>query len=185
MYYDLYYTCCMAKIVRSYRISEEVDTLLKSESARLSEEYSKRVSEADVIELAIVAWLSQDERNTQDEQCNTPDRRSTAETAMREAESRSIELPPKVPRRAESVAQRKAREAKEHAQKLAEADVTARMTGREDIEYDLENVAHQSALHVALQKSAPVKHHYEVEPREVKPLTRPHGSTEAKRRREQ
>ena len=92
---------------------------------------------------------------------------------------------PKVSGRAESVAQRKAREAKEHAQKLAEADITARMTGRDDIEYDLENVPHQSALHVALQKQPPVKHHYEIESREAKPLTRPHGSTEAKRRREQ
>jgi hypothetical protein len=92
---------------------------------------------------------------------------------------------PKVSGRAESVAQRKAREAKEHALKLAEADVTARMTGRDDIEYDLENVPHQSALHVALQKPETVKHHYEVQEREAKPLARPHGSTEAKRRREQ
>lgn len=92
---------------------------------------------------------------------------------------------PKVSGRAESVAQRKAREAKEHAEKLAEADITARMTGRNDIEYDLENVPHTSALHVALQKPPPVKNHYEVEERMAEPITRPHGSTEAKRRREQ
>lgn len=92
---------------------------------------------------------------------------------------------PKVSGRAESVAQRKAREAKEHAEKLAEADVTARMTGRDDIDYDLENVPRQSALLGALQKPAGVKHHYEVQEREAKPLTRPCGTTEAKRRREQ
>jgi hypothetical protein len=92
---------------------------------------------------------------------------------------------PKVSGRAESVAQRKAREAKEHAEKLAEADVVARIAGRDDIEYDLENVPRQSSLHAALQTPAPVKHHYEVEERQAKPLARPHGSTEAKRRREQ
>lgn len=97
----------------------------------------------------------------------------------------SSPITPKVTGRAESVAQRRAREAKEHAEKLAETDVLARITGRDDIEYDLENVPHQSALHVALQKQPPVKHHYEVVERKVKPLTRPHGSTEAKRRREQ
>ncbi len=180
----------MAKIVRSYRISEEVDTLLKAESGRLSNETGKKVSEADVIEIAVVAWLSGSERNTATQECITPesDRRAAAQTAMREAETKGsdpLSITPVVPRRAESVAQRKAREAKEHAEKLAEADIMARITGRDDIEYDLENVPHQSALHVALQKPASVKHHYEVAEREAKPLARPHGSTEAKRRREQ
>ena len=79
----------------------------------------------------------------------------------------------KISGRAESVAQRKAREAKEHAEKLAEADVVARMAERNDIEYDLENVPRQGALHAALQTVAPVKHHYEVTEREAK------GETEA------
>ena len=92
---------------------------------------------------------------------------------------------PTVPRRAESVAQRRAREAKEHAEKLAQSDTVAQLTGRNDIEYDLENVPHQSALHGALQTPPPVRHHYEVAKRKVKPLTRPHGGLEAKRRREQ
>lgn len=178
----------MAKLPRNYRISSEVDTLLKAESARLSEEHGKRVSEADVIELAVVAWLSGGERKDEPSESVNTDRRSLAETAMRSAETKyhdPLSSTPAVPRRAESVALRKARETKEHAAKLAEADVTARMTGRDDIEYDLENVPHQSALHIALQKAPPVKHHYEVEKRKVKPLTRPHGSTEAKRRREQ
>lgn len=174
----------MAKLVRSYRISEETDTLLKAESARLSTEYGKRVSEADVIELAIVAWLSGPARNTSDPESNTADRRALAETAMRAVEAGPI-APVVVPKRAESVAQRREREAKEHSQKLAEADVTARLTGRDDIEYDLENVPHTSALHVALQKPETVKNHYEVEKRAAKPLSRPHGNTEAKRRREQ
>jgi hypothetical protein len=141
----------MPKIVRSYRISEEVDALLKAESARLSGETGKKVSEADVIEIAIVAWLGGSERNTDTQDCITPDRHSIAQTAMQEAERKPPA--PVFPRRTESVAQRKAREAKEHAEKLAQADVIARMTGRDDIEYDLENVPHQSALHVALQKN--------------------------------
>jgi hypothetical protein len=174
----------MAKQVRSYRVSDEVDALIKAEAERLTEEYGKRVSEADVIELAIVKWCSTDGVNTEGENVSTFDRRSVAESAMREAEEKPPSPKP-TPRKAESVAERRARETKEHAAKLAEADITARMTGRDDIEYDLENVPHQSALHVALQKPATVKHSYEVEPREVKPLTRPHGGTEAKRRREQ
>jgi hypothetical protein len=99
----------------------------------------------------------------------------------------SIPVPaPKVSGRAESVAQRRAREAKEHAQKLAEADTMAQMTGRDDIEYDLENVPHRSVLHVAAEKINPTpKSEYKVAPRISKPITRPHGSTEAKRRREQ
>lgn len=174
----------MAKLVRSYRISEEVDTLLKAESARLSTEQGKRVSEADVIEIAIVSWLNNSECNTGAAERNTTDRRAIAESAMREAEA-SPSAQAAIPKRAESVAQRKAREAKEHAEKLAEADITARMTGRDDIVYDLENVPHQSALHAALQKPASVKNHYEIEQRPSRPITRPNGSTEAKRRREQ
>jgi hypothetical protein len=93
---------------------------------------------------------------------------------------------PKISGRAESVAQRKAREAKEHAEKLADADITARMSGREDIEYDLENVPRRSALPVATQHlRSQSKNHYQVKERQAKPLTRPHGSTDAKRRREQ
>ena len=174
----------MAKQVRSYRISDEVDTLIKAESERLTDEYGKRVSEADVIELAVVKWCSLDDVNTGGENVSTLDRRSVAENAMREAEEKPPSPKP-TPRKAESVAERRARETKEHAAKLAEADITARMTGRDDIEYDLENVPHQSVLHVALQKAPVESHHYEVQKRKVKPLTRPHGSTEAKRRREQ
>lgn len=111
-------------------------------------------------------------------------RYDAARAAMADVEAKPPE-PPAVPRRAESVAQRRARETKEHAEKLAQSDVLAQMTGRNDIEYDLENVPHQSAFNVALQTPAPVKHHYDVQPRKVKPLTRPNGTTEAKRRREQ
>lgn len=168
----------MAKLIRSYRISQELDTLLKAESSRLSEETGKKVSEADVIEIALVAWLGGNTAeagvNTNLDECNTNDRHAAAESALQEAETAHPKQA-EPPKRAESVAQRRAREAKEHAEKLADSDVIARMTGRDDIEYDLENVPHQSALHVALQKPAPVKHHYEVEKRKVKPLTRPHG----------
>lgn len=109
----------------------------------------------------------------------------SADVPVRESAAAPPAAPPKPSGRAESVSQRRAREAKEHAAKLADADVLAKMTGRDDIEYDLENVPRQSALHVALQKPATVKHHYKVQEREAKPLARPHGSTEAKRRRDQ
>lgn len=93
---------------------------------------------------------------------------------------------PKVSGRAESVAQRRAREAKEHAAKLADADTMARMTGRDDIEYDLENVPHRSVVQDALPPKQPREVHGITKPRrEAKPLLRPHGTTEAKRRREQ
>lgn len=93
---------------------------------------------------------------------------------------------PKVNKRSESVAQRKARETKEHAAALAESDTTARLTGRDDIEYDLENVPHRSvAVPIASQGERRPAAHYEVQPRKVKTLTRPHGSAEPKRRREQ
>lgn len=186
----------MAKIVRSYRVSEEVDALLKGESSRLSDETGKKVSEADVIELAVVAWLSgsqcnteRRERNTLKSECNTTDRHAIAENAMREAETKyqdPLSTTPPVPRRAESVAQCREREAKEHAAKLAEADTMAKMTGREDIEYDLENVPHASVIHVpSTLESTRARPHYEIQERKAKPLTRPHGSTEAKRRRDQ
>lgn len=48
----------MAKLPRNYRISREVDELLKSEAARLSEAHGQKVSEADVIELAMVKWCN-------------------------------------------------------------------------------------------------------------------------------
>jgi hypothetical protein len=123
--------------------------------------------------------------NATPEAAEEPDSRlATAEAAMN-----AVELKPTTPplrKRVESVAERRAREAKEHAQKLAEADTMAQITGRDDIEYDLENVPHRSVLHVAAdeQKARP-KTGYKVVPRDSKPLNRPHGSTEAKRRREQ
>lgn len=179
----------MAKIARNYRISSEVDQLLKAESARLSEESGKKVSEADVIELAVVAWLSGGERKYDpppEVNTGTEDRRKRAEEAMHIAEAGHAPAAPKVHRQAESVAQRRAREAKEHAAKLAECDTSAREMGRDDIEYDLDNVPYRSILNVASPRPAPAeRHHYDVLPRKVKPLNRPHGSTEAKRRREQ
>lgn len=54
----------MAKLPRNYRISSEVDQLLKFESARLTDEQGKKVSEADVIEMAVVKWCSEDGVNT-------------------------------------------------------------------------------------------------------------------------
>lgn len=53
----------MAKIIRSYRISPDIDTLLKAEAERLSEELGKRTSEADVIEMAVAAWMVDTNRN--------------------------------------------------------------------------------------------------------------------------
>lgn len=94
---------------------------------------------------------------------------------------------PKAGRRSESVAQRKAREAKEHEAALAEGDTVARMVGRTDIDSDLENVQHRSVAAMPVQQRSVIKEQprYEVTPRKVKPLTRPHGQTEPKRRREQ
>jgi Zn finger protein HypA/HybF involved in hydrogenase expression len=54
----------MAKLPRNYRISSEVDQLLKAESARLTIEQGKKVSEADVIEFAVVKWCSNGDVNT-------------------------------------------------------------------------------------------------------------------------
>ena len=172
----------MAKLLRTYRISQETDTLLKAEAARLSESERCRVSEADVIELAVVKWCSVDDVSTP---VNT-ERHTIAENVLREAEAKAETPAPTIPKGRESYAQRKARETKEHAEKLAESDVTARLTGRDDIEYDLENVPHRSVIHVADPVNTKAERaHYEVQERKVKPLTRPHGSTEAKRRREQ
>lgn len=193
----VYYTPRMAKLVRSYRVSEEVDTLLKAESARLTEANGgkPKVSEADVIELSVVRYLSEPTGGTEPlDGWEVPvaqqeiSRRAAAETAMREIEAKppSVEPPPKVNKRSESVAQRKAREAKERAAELAESDTVARMVGRDDIEYDLENTPHRSVIHGAGNVLQPTeKPHYEVQPRKVKPLSRPHGNTEPKRRREQ
>lgn len=181
----------MPKLQRNYRISTEVDQLLKFEAARMTEELGKKTSEADVIEMAVRAWMvvaENDDVNTPILFVNTDDaeeRRIKAKIALGEAEAKTPEEP-KPSRRAESVAQRKAREAKEHREKLAECDTSAREMGRTDIEYDLENVPYRSVLHVSVPVNTPAERkHYEVAKRKVKPLTRPHGSTEAKRRREQ
>jgi hypothetical protein len=83
--------------------------------------------------------------------------------------------------RAESVAQRKEREAREHAETLAESDEVARLMGRNDIEYDLDNVRHR-VTGVQPRVKATVEHHYEVEQRKVRPLTRPCGHLDSKKR---
>lgn len=102
----------MPKLVRSYRISENVDALLKAESANLTETQGEKVSEADVIELAVTAWCAGVGRNTE------PDPKPEAQP----------EGEPSPPKRAETVAQRKAREAREHADKLAECRQKANST---------------------------------------------------------
>lgn len=187
----------MAKVQFNCRLREEVRLLIKSEVVRLTAETGQKVTEADVVEMAVVRWCSDDGAPMGNIQQNegSPDgvdRRAVAEAAMHGAEAGSVPGPvaPKVNPRAESVAQRRAREAKEHAEKLAESDVVARLTGRDDIEYDLENVPHRSVAAgpgtstgkdpapIYIQESKSVK-------REFKPLTRPHGGTEAKRKREQ
>jgi hypothetical protein len=169
----------MAKLPRNYRISKEVDELLKFEAARLSEETGKKVSKTDVIEMAVTKWcISEDE----DRMAN--DRREAAAKMMREAEAKAPE-PAKVSSKAESVAQRRVREEKEHIQKLAESDLLAQVVGRNDIDYDPENVPYRNVLHVAHPvNTKPEPKHYKVANREAKPLTRPNGSTEAKRKRE-
>lgn len=183
------------KVLRSYRVSEEVDVLLKAESARLTEANGgkPKVSEADVIELSVVRYLSDADADTTPldgwEVPVAANRRAIAEAAMREVESKPAAEPepsPVMSKRSESVAQRKARETREHAAALAESDTLARMTGRDDIDYDLENVPHRSVIHpVGAVIHSDEKAHYEVQDRKVKPLARPHGATEPKRRREQ
>lgn len=126
---------------------------------------------------------------TKNQAMGLDDRREAAEAAMRGAESGSAAVPPakKVNKGTESVAQRRAREAREHAAELAESDVLAKLTGRTDIDYDLDNVPHRSvALSPVVQGVAPeplILREPTVK-REFKPLVRPHGKTEAKRRRE-
>lgn len=189
----------MAKIPRNYRISEEVDALIKAEAERMSGETARKVSEADVIEMAMVRWcsvgvaengLSNEGENSAIE--GVSDRRGAAEAAMRGAESVSAPVPTvqKVNPRAESVAQRKARETKEHAEALAKSDYLAQVTGRDDIDYDLENVPHRPVgmpVPVSADGSEP-KPIIQREPtykRSFKPLARPHGGVEAKRKRDQ
>lgn len=161
----------------NFRLSPEtVDCL-----ARLAETWA--CSQTEAVTRALL--IAEAAVNVAPEVADGPDaRRATAEAAMN-----AVELKPETPplrKRAESVAERRAREAKEHAQKLAEADTLAQMTGRDDIEYDLENIPHRSVIHIAAdeQKTRP-KSDYKVAPRVSKPITRPHGGTEAKRRRDQ
>jgi len=185
----------MAKEQFNCRLSGDVKLLIKAEVARLTGETGRKVTEADVVELAIVKWCSADggePENRQsvqnDDSGDTGGRHAAAEAAMRGAESRSAPGPAvaKVNPRAETVAQRRARETKEHAAELAESDVLAKITGRDDIDYDLDNVPHRSVVSgVQMAESRPERAHYQVEEREVKTLTRPHGATEPKRRREQ
>lgn len=106
---------------------------------------------------------------------------------MRSAETGPPTLAPKASLRTESVAQRKARESKEHAAALAESDTVARMVGRNDIDYDLEHVPHRSVAHMGVQLPDVLtqQKHYDVAARKVKPMARPHGNIEPKRRREQ
>lgn len=174
------------------RLADEIQVLIRSEVVRLSDELGKKVSQADVVALAMVQWCSVDhstpgESAQSDGSGEGVDRHSAAEAALRDAETRPAQVSstPKVNPRAESVAQRKVREAKEHAVSLAEADVIARAVGREDIDYDLDSVAHRSALAVNPPVKATERVHYKVQPRKVKPITRPCGTTEPKRRREQ
>lgn len=167
----------------NFRLSTEAVECL----ARLTGTWACSQTEA-VTRALLIAEAAVNANSEPNDESLVDTRLDEAKAAMGAAETKyhdPLSTTPPIPRRAESVAQRRAREAKEHAEKLAESDVMARETGRNDIEYDLENVPHQSAFHVALQKPPTVKHHYEVEKRKVKPLTRPHGSTEAKRRREQ
>lgn len=164
----------------NFRLSPEaVDCL-----GRLAETWA--CSQTEAVTRALL--IAEAAVNATPDTANEPNARlATAEAAMREAEGKLSEPVAKISRRAESVAQRRAREIKEHAQKLAESDVLAQLTGRDDIEYDLENVPHRSVIHVTDEKpKAPTpKPDYKLVPRVSKPLNRPHGSTEAKRRREQ
>jgi hypothetical protein len=189
----------MAKEQFNCRLSVEVKLLIKSEVVRLAAETGQKVTEADVVEMAMVRWCqvdgdapehrSEDFRNSVQPLPDVADRRAVAESAMRGAEAGSAPVPvvPKVNKGSESVAQRKAREAQEHAAALAESDTVARMVGRDDIDYDLENVPHRSVAAIAIsgERLAPrIIPEGSAKPRTFKPLNRPHGSTEAKRRRE-
>lgn len=179
----------MVKIPRNYRISEEVDALLKAEASRLTafNGGKPKVSEADVIELSVVRFLSDlpnvDTSDPLDGWEVPIARRAVAEAALRDAESKPADVPsiPKVSGRAESVAQRKVRETREHAESLAESDTFARLMDRDDIEYDLDDVRHRQTGVGVLPKSTE-RHHYPVAARKVAPLARPHGHTDSKKR---
>lgn len=190
-------------------LSAEALSLIQAEAERLSAETGKPVTETDVIEMAMVKWCSPEplpnERGavTVDRMANdlnahdaieivseTVARRAAGETAMRETESKPVVPPVSAAKRSvESVAQRKARESREHAAALAEGDTVARMVGRDDIDYDLDNVQHRSVAAVPIPSRSVSRRleaqQYEVTERKVKPLARPHGNTEPKRRREQ
>lgn len=168
------------------RLPEEVLVLINAEVERLQGETEKKVSQADVVSLAMVKWCS-GEVGLGDVALD--DRRAVAESAMREAETKpdatNVLLSSK---RSESVAQRRARESKEHAAALAESDTVARMVGRNDIDYDLEHVPHRSVAAMGVHSGGSPEPKVLREPAVKKsfaPLTRPHGKAEAKRRREQ
>lgn len=181
------------KVLRSYRVSEEVDALLKAESARLTAANGgkPKVSEADVIELSVVRYLSELIGGTEPLdgwEISVAERIAAARAVVQKVELKPPSaVQPKASPRSESVAQRKARESKEHAALLAEADMVARLVGRDDIDYDLENVPHLSVAAMPVQQRGVIREwpRYEVLPRKVKPIARPHGNTEPKRRREQ
>ena len=177
----------MAKRKHTYWLEDETHALIEAEAERLTAEFGKKVGQADVIALAIVKWCTGDAVEVPGP--SVPDqpetRRVVAEAAIKAVEAKPVAVDEKPKARAESVAQRKAREAVEHAAKLAEGDVVARMAGREDIEYDLENVASRGVLPMISRTDGGERHHYEVAQKSVKVLNRPHGATDAKRRREQ
>lgn len=176
------------------RLTAEVLTLINSEVERLTAETGKKVSQADVVSMAVARWCSGEVECAVIVPAALPvdDERPAAEsmrTLIADVSAQPIKTGVvtgvSVPgARAESVAQRRAREAKEHAEALADSDVTAKLTGRSDIEYDLDNVTHRATA-VQPRVVATERHHYEVADRQVKTLARPHGSVEAKRRRDQ
>jgi len=178
----------MAKRKHTYWLEDETHALIEAEAERLTVEYGKKVGQADVIGLAIVKWCMGDSEGTSTI-LSVPDqsetRRAVAEAVIKTVEAKPVVVDEKPKARAESVAQRKAREAAEHTAKLAEGDVVARMAGRDDIEYDLENAVSRGALPMISRVAGGERHHYEVAQRSVKVLNRPHGATDAKRRREQ
>lgn len=185
----LLYNGDMAKVQFNCRLPEEVLVLINAEVERLQGETEKKVSQADVVSMAVVRWCSLGGVAEIADADSAPEiRRAVGQTAMREAESKPPHVPaPKANPRSESVAQRKARESKEHADALAQGDTVARMVGRDDIDYDLDNVQHRSVAAMPVQQRSAVREQprYEVSSRKVTPLARPHGKTEPKRRREQ
>lgn len=119
----------------------------------------------------------------EDAQLTKPESVDSLKGVIQSVEAGVVQHPPtlKVSGRAESVAQRKARETREHAALLAESDTTARAMGREDIEYDLDDVRHRQTGVGVLPRTTE-RHHYPVTGRTVKPITRPHGHTDSKKR---